>query len=54
MEELNKIKEVRDFLSISKLGMITIKRNYEIIPKLINPGFVVQGENRWIDLEEAP
>lgn len=34
--------------------MLTIKRNYEIITKLINPGFVIQGENRWLDLEEAP
>lgn len=34
--------------------MLTIRKNNQIIPKIINPGVVLQGEPRWMDLEEAP
>jgi hypothetical protein len=34
--------------------MLTIRKNNQIIPKLINPVTIIQGEQRWMDLEEAP
>ena len=34
--------------------MLTIRKNNQIVPKIINPAPVIQGEIRWIDLEEAP
>jgi hypothetical protein len=34
--------------------MLTIRKNFEIITKVINPAVIIQGEQRWMDLEEAP